>query len=162
MPEAARVILMLMAANSGAWLAGRFRSARPPRPLDGGLIAWDGERLLGSHKSWRGVSAGVLASCLAGGLCGVRWWVAAAFGAASLAGDAISSGIKRRLRRAPGADVPLLDQLPEALLPMVLLWARLAITWLEAAGVIGVFVALDLLCTRGWSAARGHLAGHDS
>ncbi len=161
MSDAVRVLLMLLAANSGAWLAGRFAAARPPAPLDCGLSGWDGQRLLGSHKSWRGFIAGVAASGLTGGLSGLGWGVAAGFGALSLLGDAFSSAIKRRLRHPPGADVPLLDQLPEALLPILLLWSRLAITWLQAAGVIGLFVTLDLLFTRHWRAARGQLFGRD-
>jgi len=78
---AARVLLMLMAANSAAWLAGRFPSVRPAAPLDFGILAGDGQRLLGDHKSWRGFSSGVLACAVAGGLCGMGWWLAAGFGA---------------------------------------------------------------------------------
>lgn len=151
------MLLMLVAANSAAWLAGRFPFAGEPAPLDCGLMAWDGRRLLGSHKSWRGLIGGIVASCLTGGLSGAGWWLAAGFGALSLSGDALSSAAKRRLGRRPGADVPLLDQLPEALLPILLLWSRLAITWLEAAGAIAAFVALDLLCTRRRLGGRSRL-----
>ena len=161
-PEPVRVLLMLIVANSAAWLAGRFPSVRPPLALDGGLIAWDGQPLLGSHKSWRGFIAGVAASSVIGGLCGVAWWVAAGFGFLSLSGDALSGAVKRRLRRPPGADVPLLDQLPEALLPVLSLWSWLAISWPEAAVVIGLFVLLDLLWTRRWSTVLGRLVRRHS
>ncbi|HVO46649.1 MAG TPA: CDP-archaeol synthase [Steroidobacteraceae bacterium] len=154
MARAVHVLSMLIVANSAAWIAGRFPSARAPRALDFGLIAWDGERLLGSHKSWRGLMAGSLASCIAGWLCSLDAWVAAGFGALSLLGDALSSAIKRRLRRPPGTDVPLLDQVPEALLPILLLWPWLALTWSEVAVIIAAFTVLDLLCTRSCSAIR--------
>jgi CDP-diglyceride synthetase len=161
--NAARILLMLIAVNSAAWLAGRVRSGHAPAPLDFGFIAWDGQRLLGSHKSWRGFISGAIAGAAVGRLCGLSWWIGCGFGALSLLGDALSSAIKRRLRRPPGADVPLLDQLPEALLPMALLWSRLSLDWPQAAGVVAAFVVLDLLWTRLWS-ARWHwpAVGRDS
>src|SRR6185503_12952754 len=153
---------MLIAANSAAWLAGRLHSQRSPAPLDFGLTAWDGQRLLGGHKSWRGFVSGVAACAMVGWLCGLGWWAGTAFGALSLLGDAFSSAVKRRLRRPPGSDVPLLDQLPEALLPLLSLWSWLAISWPEAAVVIGLFVLLDLLWTRRWSTVLGRLVRRHS
>ena len=162
MAAAARVLLMLIAANSAAWLAGRLHSQRSPAPLDFGLTAWDGQRLLGGHKTWRGFVSGVAACAMVGWLCGLGWWAGTAFGALSLLGDAFSSAVKRRLRRPPGADVPLLDQLPEALLPLLFLGSHLALGMLQAAVAVAAFLGLDLLVTRRWFATRRHLGERDS
>ncbi len=61
-----------------------------------------------------------------------------------LAADAASSFTKRRLRLSPGAEVPALDQLPEALLPLLVLARPLGVSLLEAVGIALIFLCLDL------------------
>jgi hypothetical protein len=78
---------------------------------------WDGERLLSDHKTRRGLLPGTLGCGLTAMLTGPGFALGASFGALSLTGDALSSALKRRLRLAPGAEIPGLDQLPEAVLP---------------------------------------------
>ncbi|MFB6304459.1 MAG: CDP-2,3-bis-(O-geranylgeranyl)-sn-glycerol synthase [Haloferacaceae archaeon] len=96
------------------------------RPIDGGRT-WRGRRLLGDGKTWRGTAAGVTAGvALALLLDAGRGAVSAALGVAlpafplpaavglavgAMAGDVAASFLKRRLGRARGAAVPLLDQL---------------------------------------------------
>ncbi|MFC5971402.1 CDP-2,3-bis-(O-geranylgeranyl)-sn-glycerol synthase [Halomarina salina] len=95
-------------------------------PIDGGR-EWNGRRLLGDGKTWRGTAAGVLVGTLAAlGLnriasrvegptswslprFSVRAGVALAAGA--MLGDIGASFLKRRSGRARGAMVPGLDQL---------------------------------------------------
>jgi len=96
------------------------------RPIDGGHT-YDGRRLLGDGKTWRGTAAGTLAGvALALALNGlsdsvarlVGFYlptfplaaaVALAFGA--MLGDILASFVKRRSGRARGASFPGLDQL---------------------------------------------------
>jgi CDP-2,3-bis-(O-geranylgeranyl)-sn-glycerol synthase len=103
-------LVLLVAANSAAWLAGRTLGVHLAAPLDGGLKLRDGTRLLGSHKTWRGFVVGALAAALVAPICGHSIALGLAFGALSLTGDAASSALKRRLRLAPGAQAPLIDQ----------------------------------------------------
>jgi len=108
----------------------------------------DGRRLLGSHKTWRGLVAAVAACAITAGLLGIRWWLGLAFGVLSMLGDAISSAWKRRRGREPGADDPGLDQLPEALLPLIVLHDPLHLGWKEVALVTTVFTVLNLVSLR--------------
>ena len=108
----------------------------------------DGERLFGSHKTWRGVVAGVLACALAAQLSGIAWTIGAGFGVASLLGDAASSAIKRRLQLSPGIEVLGLDQVPEALLPLAIFAPLLGLGVIHVAIVVVTFVVLDVLVTR--------------
>jgi CDP-2,3-bis-(O-geranylgeranyl)-sn-glycerol synthase len=98
------------------------------RPLDGGRMLW-GERLLGAHKTWRGLVAGTVVGL--GVFAGQRllydagWLRALApidYGDTSLAlglllglgtgvGDAVKSLFKRRLAIAPGEPWVCFDQL---------------------------------------------------
>lgn len=146
--EAAGVALLLLCiANTAAWAAGRAFGQRFAAPLDGGIVLRDGQRLLGSHKTWRGLAAGTAASGIVSAALGPGFLLGAAFGATSLLGDALSSGIKRRLRRAPGAEVPLLDQVPEAMLPLALFGPALGLGFVGMAGVTIGFTLLDIAAT---------------
>jgi CDP-2,3-bis-(O-geranylgeranyl)-sn-glycerol synthase len=118
--SAASALLLVCIASSAAWAASRALGPRLDAPLDFGLALPDGQRLFGDHKTWRGLAAGVLACALAATLLGFPMTTGAGFGAAALAGDALSSALKRRLALRPGTDVIGIDQLPEALLPLLL------------------------------------------
>jgi hypothetical protein len=63
----------------------------------------------------------------------------------SLFADAVSSLCKRRLGLAPGTNVLLLDQLPEALLPLIALRSSLGLGWTAIAILATVFTLLDVL-----------------
>jgi CDP-2,3-bis-(O-geranylgeranyl)-sn-glycerol synthase len=103
-------------------------------PIDGGR-EWEGRRLLGDGKTWRGTVAGITAgTLLAGALNLLRERASAAFGvpadadaasalpsfparaalalpAGAMLGDILASFLKRRTGRDRGAAFPVLDQL---------------------------------------------------
>ncbi|MBL8200899.1 MAG: CDP-archaeol synthase [Chromatiales bacterium] len=140
-------LLLLCAANTAAWLAGRLFGRRWAAPLDFGVVLNDGQRLFGSHKTWRGLVAGAAASGMVAAALGPGFLLGAAFGAASMAGDALSSTIKRRLRREPGTEVPGLDQVPEAMLPLALFGPALGLGFLAMVCVTFAFTLLDIAVT---------------
>ena len=98
------------------------------RPLDGGRMLW-GERILGAHKTWRGIVAGTVVGL--GAFAGQRllydlgWYRVLApidYNDTSLAlglllglgtgvGDAVKSFFKRRIAIAPGEPWVCFDQL---------------------------------------------------
>lgn len=145
--EGLRALLLLTAANGGPWLTGRLLGERWGAPVDLGLTLPDGRRILGSHKTWRGLGAGVIAAALVGLLTGLNLSVGAGFGVLALAGDLLSSAVKRRLGRAPGCDVPIVDQLPEASLPLVLLARPLGLNASTIVVVVVVFCLLNMATT---------------
>jgi CDP-2,3-bis-(O-geranylgeranyl)-sn-glycerol synthase len=147
LPASLCALMLLVAANSAAWLAGCALGSRFAAPLDCGIMLPDGTRLLGSHKTWRGLIVGALAAALVAPLCGHPAALGFAFGALSLTGDAASSALKRRMRLAPGAQVPLIDQIPEALLPVLALRVPLGLGWPDVALAAGTFTALDVAAT---------------
>ncbi len=140
-------LLLLCTANTAAWAAGRLFGRRWAAPLDFGLVLKDGQRLFGSHKTWRGLLAGAAASGLLAAALGPGFALGAAFGAISMAGDALSSTIKRRLGREPGTEVPGLDQVPEAMLPLAVFGPALGLGFLAMVGVTLAFMLLDIAAT---------------
>jgi CDP-2,3-bis-(O-geranylgeranyl)-sn-glycerol synthase len=88
--------------------------------------------------------AAVLAAALAATLLGLPVAVGAAIGAAAMAGDALSSFVKRRLGVAPSGRATGLDQVPEALLPLLVVRGALDLSWLQVAAVTAAFFALQM------------------
>jgi hypothetical protein len=146
--SAARALLLLLTANATPWMLGRLLGARFGWPLDFGATLPDGHRLLGDHKTWRGLLSGALACGLVAGLFGLGFALGLSFGALALAGDAFSSLLKRRLGRRPGGDLPIVDQLPEALLPLGVLAAPLHLNAIGVAAVTVAFILIDLAALR--------------
>jgi CDP-2,3-bis-(O-geranylgeranyl)-sn-glycerol synthase len=132
-------------------------------PIDGGRT-WDGERLLGDGKTWRGTAGGWLAGLLlalglnqvqpaAADLLGVglpTFPLAAAlalpFGA--MLGDVGASFLKRRTGRERGAPFPLVDQLDfvaGALLVALLAAPGWTLTVFTPVVILAVLVLTPLL-----------------
>lgn len=141
-------LALVIIANIVPWAVGRLFGRRLRTPLDFGLRLRDGSPVLGEHKTWRGLIAGAIACGLAAQLVGLGFVLGAAFAILSLAADAASSFVKRRLRLAPGYEYPLLDQLPEALLPLIVLSQLLGLNLIECFAIAVAFLLLDLAATR--------------
>ena len=123
--------------------AGRWQVS-----IDGGRQLADGRPLFGSSKTLRGFSAGIVAGTLVAPLVGHAYITGCVFGALAMLGDLASSFIKRRLGYRAGCALPLLDQLPETALPLVLLQPVLGATALEMLVIVAVFTLIDLLASR--------------
>lgn len=129
------LFLFLLWVNLLPPLASLALADRWNQPLDFGLHLPDGQRLFGPHKTIRGVVTALLGGTLVFPLLGVAWPVAATASLLAVAGDLLSSCIKRRLRQPSGTALIGLDQCFEALLPALYLgnhlglplWARIAI-----------------------------------
>lgn len=143
------VLLLLLVANGAPILARLLPGLRHwSRPLDGGYRLADEQRLFGKHKTWRGLLAAVLLTTVTAGLLSFPLWLGALVGALSMVGDLLASFVKRRLQLPPGATAPGLDQVPESLLPLVVLYRPLELEWIEIVLITGLFVILNLLLSR--------------
>ena len=81
-------------------------------------------------------------------LAGLGFGLGAAFGALALLGDAVLSFVKRRLRMRPGTEVLGLDQLAEAILPLVVLRRPLGLGPVDILVVAAAFLVLDVAATK--------------
>lgn len=135
---------MLVLANGAPVLAARLFRHRWSAPVDAGAYCSDGRRLLGKSKTWRGIVVGTL--CCAGfaWAAGHGWGFGLLFGLLALAGDLFSSFIKRRLGRASSARVPWLDQVPEAVLPLLLAYGWGLVTAWGACLIVVAFALCNM------------------
>lgn len=138
-------LLLLGVANGTPVFAHKLLKERFATPLDGGMTLADRQPLFGAAKTVRGLALSIAATTLAGGLLGLDWSTGALFAAASLAGDLLSSFTKRRLGLSPHAQAFGLDQIPEALLPLLLLQDSLGLSAVDIAATVAAFVILTVI-----------------
>ncbi len=98
------------------------------RPIDGGRTLW-GKRILGDHKTWRGLLAGIVTGIVAYEMQRFVYGIGVAtelalfdyaaypmapgllMGLGAGIGDSVKSFFKRRIEIEPGASWPVFDQL---------------------------------------------------
>ena len=141
-------LAVISAANSAPPLCKRLLGARLARAIDGGLIVWDGYPLLGSSKTWRGLIAAMVLSTCASILVGLQWQTGALAGACVMAGDCLSSFIKRRFGLKPSDKSLGLDQVPESLLPAVACARYLPLGTFDVAAIVLLFFIGQVLLSR--------------
>lgn len=141
----ARILALLLIANGAPVLATRLLAGRLAMPLDGGSTFFDGRRLFGAAKTARGVVASILCTSLAASLLGMGWGLGAILAASALMGDLFASFSKRRLGLAVHARAFGLDQIPESLLPLLVLQARLHLGAVDIVVLTVAFVLLETL-----------------
>ncbi len=145
---ALKVLLLAMAANAAPILGKRLLGDYGALPIDGGLSFVDGRPLLGPSKTVRGLVLSLVACLLVALALGYPWTLGLTFGAASMAGDALSSFLKRRLDVPSSGRFLGLDQIPEILLPLWLCKAELGLDLWSILVLIALFTVGSLAVSR--------------
>jgi CDP-diglyceride synthetase len=143
-----QLLVLLAVANTAPLIGKRALGDRLARPLDGGLTFFDGRPLFGASKTLRGLVLALLATAAAGALVGPDWRIGALVAAGAMAGDLLSSFIKRRFGLKPSSRATGLDQIPESLLPLLACRAALPLTVADIAVVVVLFFLGEVLFSR--------------
>lgn len=120
------------------------------KPIDGGRLYFDQHPIFGDHKTIRGVLISLLGGTAAAPLLGVDFWVAATAALLAMAGDLLSSFIKRRPGIPSGMDVIVLDQIFESLFPILFLRSFLQLTWTQVLISLLCFIVIAYLGSSFW------------
>lgn len=139
-----QLLLLIIVANGAPIILRDVMQSRFDAPLDGGAVFIDGQRLLGDSKTWRGVTGSILATAVVAWLLDLPAVTGAAVGALAMSGDILASFSKRRLRLAPSSMAPLLDQIPESLLPALVLQRAFGLDIIGVLVLVGVFIVFEL------------------
>jgi hypothetical protein len=143
-----KILLLLFACNGAPIILHKLLDQRFDVPVDFGQVWRDGKPLLGPSKTWRGIAGALLAGAAASFLLGLGTYTGLAVGALSMAGDLFSSFLKRRLGVPPSGMALGLDQIPEAIFPLLWLKAELYLGHLHVIGLAAVFLVLELAISR--------------
>lgn len=144
----ARLLLLLAVANTTPIVAKNVFGTRWNAPLDAGWRFVDGRPLLGPSKTVRGLVAAMAGTAVAAALMGFSFGLGFALGALAMLGDALSSFVKRRLNIASGGRATGIDQIPEALLPLLVVRGALGLSLPEVAAITLVFFVLEIPLAR--------------
>lgn len=141
-------LMLLLVANGTPVLASRLFGEPGAWPLDANYIARDGKPLLGKSKTLRGIVFSLAATAVTAEILGPGWRLGLAVAALAMLGDLFSSFTKRRLGMPSGSQAPGLDQVPEALLPLVFCASALGLLWHQVLIVVVLFWILEVLLSR--------------
>jgi CDP-diglyceride synthetase len=143
-----QLLVLLMLANGTPVAAKKFLGERFTYPVDGGVVFVDGRPLLGRSKTIRGAVLAVLATTVGAPLIGLEWEMGVLVGGFAMAGDLVSSFLKRRLGLPPSSRASGLDQLPEALLPLLACRNPLSLTVADIGATAALFFIGEVLLSR--------------
>jgi CDP-2,3-bis-(O-geranylgeranyl)-sn-glycerol synthase len=141
-----KLLILLAIANGSPILAAKLFGKRGRKPIDNGYTLSDGNPLFGRSKTWRGLISSIIATTLFAVLMGLSWRAGFVFGVFTMAGDLLSSFIKRRLGKPASSQSLLLDQVPETFLPLIAGAFILDYQWpsILLCGLIFVVLAMTL------------------
>lgn len=144
----ASILLLIGVANGAPIIAHRLLGEHWGWPLDGGLFLADGRPLLGRSKTIRGLLSSLLITPLAAPVLGLGWEIGLLIALFAMLGDLCSSFTKRRLG-LPSSSMALgLDQVPEALFPLLAIRAAAGLSWFSLGWMVVAFFVLELLLSR--------------
>ena len=147
-PALLQLLVLLTLANGAPVVAKKMFGDRFSVPLDGGLAFFDGRPVLGKSKTVRGIVVAIVATAAVAPLIGLDLATGAIVAAAAMAGDLLSSFVKRRLDFKPSSQALGLDQVPESLLPMLAARTALSLTAIDIAAGVAIFLVGELLLSR--------------
>ena len=141
----ARTLVLLTVANGIPVIVKRVFGARADHAIDCGMRLADGRFMFGPSKTIRGIVSSVMATALIAAVTGLTLYVGVVIALGAMAGDLASSFIKRRLGLEPSSKATGLDQIPEALLPCLLLSTMLPVTAGDVAVIVLLFFGGEII-----------------
>ena len=143
-----QLLILLALANGTPVVAKKILGERFAYPLDGGIEFVDGRPLFGRSKTIRGVVLAVLATTAGAPLIGLDWGIGALVGCLAMVGDLVSSCLKRRMALSPSSRASGLDQVPEALFPLLACRHPLSLTMADIGITAALFFIGEVLLSR--------------
>jgi CDP-diglyceride synthetase len=143
-----QIMVLLTLANGAPVVAKKICGSRFSLPLDFGFTFLDGRPVFGSSKTYRGIAVSVLATAACAPLIGLDLTIGATVAGAAMAGDLLSSFVKRRLNLPPSSQALGLDQIPESLFPMLACRDALALTAADIMLGVAIFFVGELVLSR--------------
>jgi CDP-archaeol synthase len=144
----AQLLALLTVANGAPVVAKLILGAHLSSPLDLNGKFIDGKPLLGPTKTIRGLLIAIVATTACAPLLGLGIEIGLLVGATAMAGDLLSSFVKRRLNLPPSGRATGLDQIPESLFPLLACRASLELSALDILVVCALFFVGEILLSR--------------
>jgi CDP-diglyceride synthetase len=141
-------LVLLTLANGSPVIAKRIFGSRFVRPLDAGFTFVDWRHLFGRSKTIRGILVSILITTASAPIVGPQPTVGTLAAGTAMAGDLLSSFVKRRLDLRSSSRALGLDQVPESLLSLLVCCDVLALTAVDIALGVGIFFVGEVILSR--------------
>lgn len=115
--------------------------------VDFGAKMVDGNPVFGASKTWRGVLATLLISPIGALIFDYAAEIGILIALGAISGDLFSSFVKRRLGMEPSSKALLLDQIPESLIPVLMMIQIFNLSLLGVLFIVFAFVVIDMIIT---------------
>ncbi|WP_305909798.1 CDP-archaeol synthase [Methylomarinum sp. Ch1-1] len=139
-----KTFLLLAIANGAPVLARKLFGSSFGWPVDFGIAFFDKRPLFGHSKTWRGLFASVLMTMLLAPLVNIEMFYGASLSVMAMLGDLLASFCKRRLGYRESSRCRMLDTIPEALLPLLVLHQPLELSMLDVMLCVLLFFGLEI------------------
>lgn len=143
-----QLMILLTLANGTPVVAKKLFGGRFAWPLDAGIQFLDGRPLLGPSKTIRGIALSLLVTAAGAPLIGLDARIGAVVAGTAMAGDLLSSAVKRRLDLPPSSRATGLDQIPESLLPLLACRDALSLSAPDIVAGVAIFFVGEVLLSR--------------
>lgn len=142
------LLFLILVANGSPILLRYLMRDAFSFPIDSGCRLADGQPLFGGTKTWRGLIGSLLITSLAALMIGHDPGTGLLAASGAMCGDLLSSFLKRRLGMRSSTRALLLDQVPESLIPALLLMQAFDLSAAAIAVLVLVFFLLDVILSR--------------
>jgi hypothetical protein len=139
------LLLLIILANATPVIMRVLLQNRLDTAIDFGYILPDHHPVFGESKTWRGFIGAIIVTAIVAMVLGYGVNTGALIAIYALLGDLFSSFIKRRFGMAPSTMAPLLDQVPESLLPALMMMERFDLDMQSIIILVCLFIVLELL-----------------
>lgn len=145
--EFIQLLLLIIIANGAPVLMRVILGDRLNAPVDFGFTLPDNNPVFGASKTWRGILAALLMTSIAASLMNYPFFIGFLIAGYAVAGDLASSFVKRRFSLAPSSKAPVLDQVPESLLPASMMMRTFDLELSSVLWISFIFLIVDLVIT---------------
>jgi CDP-archaeol synthase len=142
------LLFLLMLANGTPLVVSKIFGGRLAYPVDGAHAFIDGQPVFGPAKTLRGIVCAILVTMAGAAAVGLGWRIGLMVGALAMVGDLFSSFLKRRLGRSSSSPIVGVDQVPEALFPLLACVGPLSLTAADVAIGVAIFFVGELVLSR--------------
>jgi CDP-2,3-bis-(O-geranylgeranyl)-sn-glycerol synthase len=139
------LLLLIILANGAPVILRALLKDKLDTPLDFGRKLPDNRPVFGRSKTWRGAVGAIILTSVGAVALGYGISTGAQVAIYALIGDLLSSFSKRRLGLAPSSMAPLLDQIPESLLPAIMMMDSFELDVQSVILLVCLFIVLELL-----------------
>ena len=143
-----QILILLTLANGSPVIAKFIFGNQFSWPLDGNMNFVDGRPLFGASKTVRGILVSIFITSACAPLLGLTLKLGLVVATTAMAGDLLSSFLKRRFGLKPSSKAVGLDQIPESLLPLLACRSALSLAALDIIVGTAIFFVGEAVLSR--------------